>query len=398
LLLTVFRELRYQLNVTIQHEYTKYNTPGQLIEELLRRRGWTQKILAIILGTTESGINRLIAGKRSIDATMAISLGEVFAIPAEVFLELQRSFDLAQARIISRPDPERATRARVFGDLPVADMIKRGWLDADDVREVSLVQAALLKFFKADSLDDIEVFKHSAKKTNTEADPTPTQLAWIYRVKQIASEMLVTRYSHSSGRDAVSKLNGLLSAPEEARKVPRILAESGIRYVIVESLPSAKIDGVTFWLDDASPVVGMTLRHDRIDNFWFVLRHEIEHVLRLHGRGGRDVLDVELEGARAGTGPDVSEEERVANDAAADFCVPRISMEQFMSRKAPFFAERDILGFARTLRIHPGLVAGQLQHRTSRYDRFRNHLVKIRSAVAPSAMVDGWGDVAPVGM
>jgi HTH-type transcriptional regulator / antitoxin HigA len=93
----------------------------------------------------------------------------------------------------------------------------------------------------------------------------------------------------------------------------------------------------------------------------------------------------------------VSEEERVANGAAADFCVPRKKMDAFIARKAPFFAERDLLGFAKTLNVHPGLIAGQLQHRTGRYDRFRNHLVKIRSIVAPGAMVDGWGDVAPVG-
>jgi len=53
---------------------------------------------------------------------------------------------------------------------------------------------------------------------------------------------------------------------------------------------------------------------------------------------------------------------------------------------------------AQTLHIHPGLIAGQLQHRTGTYNRFRQHLAKIRSLVAPSAMVDGWGDIAPVGL
>jgi HTH-type transcriptional regulator/antitoxin HigA len=72
-------------------------------------------------------------------------------------------------------------------------------------------------------------------------------------------------------------------------------------------------------------------------------------------------------------------------------------LDRFISRKAPFFAERDILGFANTLGVHPGIVAGQLQHKTGRYDLFRNHLVKIRSIVKPGATVDGWGDVAPVG-
>jgi HTH-type transcriptional regulator/antitoxin HigA len=375
-----------------------YNTPGQLIQDLLDRRSWSRRVLAAILGADETGINRLIAGKRPVDATMAIRLSEVFGVRPEHFLMLQKRYDLAQARIVTRPDPERATRARVFGNFPIGEMIKRGWLDADDIRDVPKVEAALLKFFNVPTLEDIKAPEHSAKKSgNEEAELTPPQLAWLHRVQVIANDMLVAEYSPGALREAVTKLSALLNAAEEARKVPRILAECGVRYVIVESLVSAKIDGVAFWLDANSPVIGMTLRHDRIDNFWFVLRHEIEHILQGHGFGST-MLDAELEGERAGIGPNISDDERVANDAAANFCVPQESLQRFIARKAPFFAERDILGFARTLRIHPGLVAGQLQHKTSRYDRFRNHLVKIRSTVAPSAMVDGWGDVAPVGI
>ena len=195
---------------------------------------------------------------------------------------------------------------------------------------------------------------------------------------------------------AIAQLKPLLVSPEASRKVPRILAEAGIRFVIVESLPMAKIDGVCFWLNDSKPVIGMSLRYDRIDNFWFVLRHELEHVLRCHGRD-QIALDAELEGDKAGTGIGVLEEERIANEAAAEFCVPRVQMDRFFERKSPFFAERDILGFAATLQIHPGLVAGQIQKRIGKYDRFRTHLAKIRAFVAPSAIVDGWGDIVPVG-
>ena len=62
--------------------------------------------------------------------------------------------------------------------------------------------------------------------------------------------------------------------------MPRIVSECGIRLAIVECLPNAKIDGVCFWLNKYSPVIGLSMRFDQIDNFWFVLRHEIEHVLR----------------------------------------------------------------------------------------------------------------------
>jgi HTH-type transcriptional regulator/antitoxin HigA len=179
--------------------------------------------------------------------------------------------------------------------------------------------------------------------------------------------------------------------------VPRILTESGIRFVIVESLTNAKIDGACLWLDDASPVIGMSMRFDRVDNFWFVLSHELAHVLEGHGKAAV-MLDTELEGDRAGTGLEIPEEERVANRAASEFCVPQDKLDRFIARKAPFFAERDLIGFARTAGVHPGLVAGQLQRHVGRYDLFRKHLVKIRDKVTPGAMVDGWGDVAPVGL
>jgi HTH-type transcriptional regulator/antitoxin HigA len=377
-----------------------FKTPGQLLESLLNGKGWNQRTLAIVLGVDLSVVNRQVSDKRPISADMALMLGEVFSVPAERFMELQKSYDLARARISARPDPGRANRAHLFGGLPISEMIKRGWLDVEDVRNVGKVELALAKFFGVESADQIEILPHAAKKTLANAEASPPQLAWLYRAKEIASEMLVARYSPQAVSDALPKLNALLSAPEEARKVPRILTECGIRFVIVESLSSAKIDGVCFWLNDASPVIGMSLRHDRIDNFWFVLRHEIEHVLRLHGRGpgATAMIDAELEGERAGIGVNVAEDERVANEAAANFCVSRREMDGFIARKSPFFAERDILGFARTLNVHPGLIAGQLQHQTGRYDRFRKHLVKVRSCVAPSAIVDGWGDVAPVGI
>lgn len=377
-------------------ENENYKTPGQLIKDLIDSRGWTQRLVAIILGADETGINHIVAGKRPVTAEMALLLSEIFNVPAEDFLKLQKEYDLAKARIVARPDPGRSTRAHLFGGLPVAEMIKRGWLDAEDIRDVPKVEASLVHFFGVKSVEEIEILPHAAKKTETFLPATPAQLAWLYRVKEIAKEMIVARYSPTAVRNSITLLTNLLSAPEEARKVPRILAECGIRYVIVENLSSAKIDGVCYWLNDMSPVIGMSLRFDRIDNFWFVLRHELEHVLQLHGKK-TIMLDAELEGDRAGTGEILALEERIANEAALEFCIPKNKLDSFIARKSPFFHERDIIGLANVLHVHPGLIAGQLQHRTGRYDRFRNHLVKIRDKVTPGAMVDGWGDIAPVG-
>ncbi|HEX7857776.1 MAG TPA: HigA family addiction module antitoxin [Sphingobium sp.] len=379
----------------MEHNSPDYKTPGQLIEGLLAALGWSKRTLAVVLGVDETTVNRWTSDKQAINAAIALSLEEVLDTPAERFLALQREYDLAKARFAQRPDPGRKNRLHLFGGLPISEMIKRGWIDADDIRDVSTVERGLTKFFGVSSPDEIEILPHAAKKTMVASEPTPTQLAWLYRVKTIASELLVPKYSATGLEGALKALKVLTEAPEEARKVPRILAECGIRFVIVESLPSAKIDGVCFWLDDVSPVVGLSMRHDRIDNFWFVLRHELEHVRQGHGKVAM-ILDTELEGARAGVGDTVSEEERVANEAASNFCIPTTQMDGFIARKAPFFSERDLIGFARTLGVHPGLVAGQLQHRTQRYDRFRQHLVPIRSHVITGAAVDGFGNVYPV--
>ncbi|MBP2227635.1 HTH-type transcriptional regulator/antitoxin HigA [Azospirillum agricola] len=373
----------------------EYRTPGQLIEALLKDRGWTKRTLAIVLDVDESGITRIVSDKQSVSATMALSLEEVFGVPAERFLELQKAYDLAKARIAARPDPGRKTRAHLFGGLPVAEMIKRCWIEADDIRDVPMVEKSLAKFFGVDSPDQIEILPHAAKKTIVGPDVTSTQLAWLYRVRRIASELIVAPYTTQGALEAVKRLSDLRRHPEELRKVPRILNEAGIRFVLVETLPSAKIDGVCFWLNERSPVIGLSIRYDRIDNFWFVLRHELEHVIQGHGKSS-PILDAELEGEKAGTSSNIPEEERIANEAAANFCVPKKMMDAFIARKAPFFSEIDLLGFSRTINVHPGLVAGQLQRLTGRYDRFRNHLVKVRSFIAPSAIVDGWGDVAPV--
>jgi HTH-type transcriptional regulator / antitoxin HigA len=369
--------------------------PAEMIESYLQQRGWTQRTLAKVLGVSEQSITSLMKGRTKVSTELALQLQEILGLDADELLKLQASFELKKAQIEFRPDPALATRAKVFGEIPVAEMLARGWLRNVSNLWDSQLNDALCGFFGVSSIDDIEVLPHAAKKTDVSGEATAAQITWLYRVKQIATHTLVKKYSPAAVKDAVTELKPLLASAEGARKAPRILSDAGIRYVIVETLPTAKIDGVAFWLDDKSPVIGMSLRFDRIDNFWFVLRHELEHIIQKHGQSAV-MLDVNLEGDRAGTGSDIPEEERIANGAAAEFCVPQTQLKKFVQVKSPFFAERDIRGFAATYKIHPGLVAGQLQHKTQRFDLFRNHLVKIRSVVTPNAMVDGWGDVAPI--
>lgn len=371
----------------------EFKTPGQLITYLVEQKGWSKRVLATVLGMSETVVNKMTTDVRPISAGDAILLEEIFNISATTFLELQSSYDLAKARIKASPDQGRSDRAQLFSELPVTAMIKRGWININDLKDHALIESELSKFFGVQSASDIPILSHAAKKTEVTSGTTAEQLAWLYRTRKIALEMVIPPATKKSIGNAIESLKPMRISDTAIRKVPEILAKAGIRFLIVESLPSAKIDGVCFWLADNAPVIAMTLRFDRIDNFWFVLRHELEHALCGHGK---DTINIDTELEKNSTDvTDIIQEEKIANDAAADYCSPHNKIKSFIARKSPFFSERDLLGFARIHQIHPGLVAGQIQRRTGRYDLFRKHLVKVSPNIISTSIVDGWGTVAP---
>lgn len=365
--------------------------PGRVIKKILSDKGWSQSDLAFVLGQSVPAINSLVSERRDVHAELSKALGLVLGYSPDYFAELQKAYDLACA---DEPDPEVKVRADMLSAYPIREMIRRGWLPDGNKDQL---QAELARFFGLSEPDSIPYLAHAAKKTHYELNNIPaSQLAWLFRVRHIAQSIASRPYSSQSLSAALDRLRKFTVAPEEARHVPRLLAECGVRYVIVEALPQAKIDGVCFWLNEHSPVIGMSTRFDRIDNYWFVLRHEIEHVLRGHGTE-EEVVDSDLEGSKAGTGENLPPDERVANAAAADFCVPSAKLDSFLRRKHPFYYERDVLAFAKLHGIHPGIVVGQMQRRLERYDYLRKYQVKIRHCVLPNAYADGWGQSVPLG-
>lgn len=359
--------------------------PGHYIKEEMEERDWSQRDLAFILGVSEQAINPILNGKRGISPEMAKALGAAFDVPAEFFANLQQAYDLAQART---PDASVAVRRTMQSIYPVREMIKRGWIEQTDA---NMLQMQLTRFFEVQTPEEIPYFEHAAKRGPGEI--TPAQTAWLYRVRQIAKSMSVPAYSEGALRSAIAnKLPSLLYAPDEVREIPQILTECGIKLVLVEKLPNAKIDGVCFWLDDV-PVIGMSLQADRIDNFWFVLRHECEHVLNGHGKQ-TPMVDEDLDAVAIS----ISQEERIANDAAANFCAPSDKLDTWIKRKQPYYYEREVLALARILERHPGIVIGQIRRKLKRYDYLTRYLVKIRQYLLPVATTDGWGQAASVSL
>ncbi|MEW9624379.1 HigA family addiction module antitoxin [Rhodanobacter geophilus] len=360
--------------------------PGEFLRDELEARSWTQTELAEIIGRPVRLINEIIAGKKAITPETAIQLGDSLGTGPELWMNLESQYQLSKVRV---PDGLIARRARLYERFPVREMIKRGWIEAS--KNIEVLEQQFLQFFGLQALDQTPEFSHAAKKTEAELPPSILQLAWLCRAQQIANEMVgVQPYTEAGLRQALPRLSALLSAPEETRHVARILSECGVRLVIVEPIAGTKIDGACFWLSNDRPVVALSLRLDRIDNFWFVLRHELEHVLQCHGRDRGYILDQEIESTPA---DQISEEELVANTEAAQFCVDAAEISGFVARVAPFFKEERVLLFAQRLQVHPGLVVGQLQRRLGRYDLFRKYQVKVRQFVTSSARTDGWGVV-----
>ena len=360
--------------------------PGEFISEEIESRGWTQIELAEVLGRPARLISELIAGKRAITPETAKGLGAAFGTGPELWMNLERDYRLAHA---VHDDTTVERRARLYAKAPVKEMAKRGWIEPSE--NIDVLEKRVLDFLQIENLDAEPWLAHAARKGTAYREVTSSQWAWLFRVKQLAKSISVPKYSRVALLKAIVSLEPLLVAPEEVRSVPGILAGCGVRFLIVEKLPQADIDGACCWLDQHSPVVGMTMRRDKIDNFWFVLRHELEHVLRGHGQD-QAVID-DLDGDRAGTGSGLPEEERIANTAASDFCAASDRLTTFMARKHPFYYERDVQAFAKTIGRHPGLVVGQMQFRLGNYAYLTKHLAKVRSFILQGAIFDGWGQI-----
>jgi HTH-type transcriptional regulator / antitoxin HigA len=363
-------------------------SPGEFIRDELEARGWTQADLAQIMGRPLRLVNELIAGKKQITPETARGLAMAFGDDDPLYwMNLDSAYRLAN----SQPADETvARRSKLYSRFPVRELMKRNWIEHSD--NLDVVEHRVCRFYRITNIEERPEFAHAAKATQgaVEYDErNDLRWAWLFRAQELAAAAYSLPYSEANLKKALAKLRALLVAPEELRQVPTILAEAGVRFVVVEFLPGAKIDGAAFWLND-TPVIALSIRFDRVNNFWFVLRHEIEHILN---RDSKVTIDVELTERLQNKGELPPEEVR-ANAAAAEFLIPKSELDSFIMRVRPLYSEQRILLFAKRIGVHPGIVVGQLQHRDEvPYTHFHKHLVKVREIVTQTALTDGWGTV-----
>jgi HTH-type transcriptional regulator/antitoxin HigA len=354
--------------------------PGEYIQDELDARGWTQIDFAEIIGRDPKTVNMIISGRTRITEDTAKLLEAALGLDAQYWLNLESAYRLSIARetamtgLVSR-------KAQLYEKYPITPMVKRGWIERTESQEV--LEHRIFSFFNVSRIDDVPVFAHAARKRN-EPQKTPLQLAWLFRTNELAKALPISGFTQKKLQDALLSLKELLEYPEQIKHVPRILADAGIRFVVVEALPGSGIDGASYWIDKNSPVVAMSTLHDRIDNFWFVLLHELRHIANEHGLA----LDINLLEHKDA----ITKEEQIVNAEASDFLVPKQAMDDFIARVRPIFTTLSVTGFANRMSVHPGIVAGQLHHLgLVPYNAHTKALVKVRYIICSTALFDGWG-------
>lgn len=358
--------------------------PGEFIKDELEARGWLQTDLASIIGRNTGTISQIISGKQPINPELARALGAAFGTSAEYWMNLQTAYELWK---VQESSDEKAIqrRARIHDKVPLKELLKRKWIESSE--SVDVLEQRVCEFLEIDSITDEPAMGFAARKTGPYLGRShPSLLAWMKRGKFLAKGVHAQRYSETKLRDAFSQLRNFMQNAEDIRRVPRLLAEAGVRLVVVEHLPQTKVDGVTFWLDKHSPVIVLSLRYDRLDWFWHTLLHEIDHVL--HGEGVKEPCIDDL----AEPSPSRPPEEIRCDDFAASFSIDRSALDDFITRIHPYFTPEKAIGFAMRMKVHSAVAAGQIRNRLKNYSVLSALVsVKIRPLLLDSVMCDGWG-------
>ncbi len=332
------------------------------IEFRMEQAELTQRDLVPFIGS-RAKVSEVLSGKRQLTMPMARALHEHLGIPAEVLLQdTGASFGEPLAGI----EWER---------FPLEAMANLGWIPK--VRNLKLRARELIgKLIQRAGGPDIAAAalyrKGDHARANAKMDPYALT-AWCWMVLAGANESRPAT-AYKPGTVSVDFLRRLarLSWTDDAPRLAReFLAVHGIPLVVVPHLPKTYLDGAVLKLADGTPVVGLTLRYDRVDNFWFCLLHELAHVGRHMDNDGDtsfvdDLTLRNLEGGRA------DPKEVQADEWAEEALVPREIWETSAVRQNP--TPMNVVDLARALQVHPAIVAGKVRYEQRNY-RLLSHFV-----------------------
>ncbi|MDY6794814.1 MAG: hypothetical protein SWK76_05985 [Actinomycetota bacterium] len=293
---------------------------------------------------SRSKVSEVLSGKRPLSLEMIRALEAGLGIPADVLIK----------------KPDAGGKFQTWSDALVKAMDKLGYFGKasyDGKNKDSLLTA----FFGGTT--DITP-QLAWRKTDQRISPRTDEhalTAWATYVKQKATTVNSKDYKDGTVNPEflreVLKLSVYNDGPLRAQKM---LKDNGIVLVVTPHLPKTRVDGVTILSDKKKPIIGMSLRFDRVDNFWFTLLHELAHI-SLHLDQGSIFFD-ELED---GLGIDVNDSEKEADDMAQEAVIPSAKWEISPAKIIP--SPMAAQSLANELGIHVAVVAGYIRHKHQNY-------------------------------
>lgn len=339
--------------------------PIEAIKFRMEQAGLTRKDLIPYLGSL-SKVSEVLSGKRPLSLSMMRRLHEGLGVPAAVLLGQPGA---------TLPDADAPIE---WGRFPVVEMRRRGWINCKDTPQSTRQQAEDLMRKFIEPFDEEVALPMCARQHVRDGKKMDAYAlcAWKIRIMHLAFKQKVAAYTPGTVTPAyiqdVVRLSYLNEGPQLAREY---LAKSGIHLVIEAHLPKTYLDGAALRMPDGHPLVALTLRYDRLDNFWFTLAHELAHVA-LHLDGELKVFFDDLEAG------DTSQWEADADRLASEALIPRAAWQA-----SPLNARstsEQVEAFARELKISPAIPAGRIRHEAGNHRVFWRLLGKgqVRSQLA----------------
>ena len=339
-----------------RHYPIGFPDPISAIKFRMDQANLTPRDLVSFLGS-RAKVSEVLSEKRAITMSMARALHQHLGIPADVLLQKPGA---------SLPDEIPDLE---FGRFPLAAMAKAGWIPSikdpksqADQLITDLMDRAGGRVFAVAPL----YRKNDSRRVNAKTDDHALR-AWCWQVMaqargtQVISEYRADAINPQLLRD-VARMSVLEDGPVQARD---FLAQHGVGLEFVNHLPRTYLDGAALRLPDGRPVIGLTLRYDRIDYFWFTLLHGLGHVgLHLGECSGETgfVDDHSLRGVDSG-GSDTTEQE--ADKLAQDALIPPEIWDNGAILENP--GPMAVLQMAWDAQIHPAIIAGRIRYETSNY-------------------------------
>jgi HTH-type transcriptional regulator/antitoxin HigA len=294
---------------------------------------------------------------------MARALHANLGIPADVLLQ-QPGGELPSA-----------LEGMEWHRFPLVEMARRGWIEnrRNLASHAEEIMRDLIRRAGGEHVLPAAFYrKNDHARVNAKTDPYSLK-AWCWEVLARANARKLPASFKPGTVDLafLSEVAQLSWSQDGPRLAQEFLANHGIHVVYLEHLPRTHLDGAALQLADGTPVVGLTLRYDRLDNFWFCLSHELAHIGRHMGDMGNEAFidDLSLRNVQ-GVKRDAREAE--ADEWAENALIPEDVWNTSNVKDNP--TPLAVVELAQRLGIHPAIVAGRIRYETRNF-RLLSHFV-----------------------